>query len=92
MKILSLALVLISCLRSADAAEYRCEHYCSSWNQCYSRCAWFYSEQEMYEINQNRALQNLDRDTDGGRRRPSRGACIRAIESGVENGTYGCKD
>jgi len=93
--IIFIAAVLASCqqpLRSADAAEYRCSSYRPYWNQCFSRCAWFYSEQERYEINQNRALQNLNRDTDGGRRSPSRAACIDAIESGVANGTFGCRD
>jgi hypothetical protein len=84
--------VMASVIMPVNAAEYRCNTYCPYWNQCFSRCAWFYSEQEQYELNQNRALQNLYRDTDGGRRRPSRAACIAAIESGVANGTYGCND
>src|SRR6516162_7076539 len=84
--------VMASVIMPVNAAEYRCNTYCPYWNQCFSRCAWFYSEQEQYELNQNRALQNLYRDTDGGRRRPSRADCIAAVESGVANGTYGCND
>jgi len=97
MKILRTMLVaamLANCqqpLRSADAAEYRCSSYCPTWNQCFSRCSWFYSEQEIYEQRQNRALQNLDHDTRGGTRRPSNEACTAAIEAGVENGTLGCR-
>jgi len=93
--VMLVAVMLASCqqpLRSADAAEYRCNTYCPVWNQCFSRCAWFYSEQEIYEQRQNRALQNLNRDTDGGRRAPSRAVCTAAIEAGVENGTLGCRD
>jgi hypothetical protein len=85
------ALVLVSITTTANAWELRCwtNHY---WGQSYSRCVPWYSEQELYQQRQNNALQNLERDTDGGRRRPSRAACINAIESGVANGTYGCRD
>jgi hypothetical protein len=91
MKSFVFALVLVSITTTANTYELRCwtNHY---WGQSYSRCVPWYSEQELYQQRQNNALQNLERDTDGGRRRPSRAACINAIESGVANGTYGCRD
>jgi hypothetical protein len=50
------------------AAEYRCQTYCPYWNQCYSRCAWFYSEQEIYERGMAAAERNLDYNSQGGTR------------------------
>jgi hypothetical protein len=77
------------------AAEYRCRHYCPYWNQCYSSCSWFYTEQELYERGMANAERNLDYNSQGGTRRPSAGACTRALEAGVENSvrwSYGCRD
>jgi hypothetical protein len=96
MKKLMFALaILASVATPVGAAEYRCTTYCPTGNQCYSRCAWFYAEQELYERGQRAAESNLDYYSQNGTRRPPANACIRALEAGVDNDTrmsYGCRD
>jgi hypothetical protein len=91
MRKLIFALAIVTMTVPANAYEIRCwtTYY---GNQTYSRCVPWYSEQELYQIRQNQALENLYRDTRSGQRRPSQAVCTAAIEAGLENGTLGCRD
>ena len=89
--------ILASCqqpLRSADAAELRCvtDYYLG---RSYSRCAPWFSEQEIYQQNQAATVNDLDRSSRGGTRRASEPACQAALEAGVPahvTMSYGCSE
>lgn len=95
MKKLIIALAMLTSIAPASAAEYRCNTYCPTYNQCYSQCAWFYTPQERYERGQANAERGLDYNSQGGTRRASPYACTRALESGVDPdimSSYGCRN
>lgn len=95
-KTIIIALITLAALTvPANAAEYRCRSYCPTYNQCFSRCAWFYSEQELYERGQVAAERGLDFNSRGGTRRASPLACQNALEAGVDPDvmeSYGCRN
>ena len=78
----------------ANAYEIRCQtnYY---WNQSYSRCVPWYSEQEIYQQNQDATVRGLESSSRGGARRASEAACQRALEAGVTadvTTSYGCRE
>jgi hypothetical protein len=93
-KLLLIGTIVLVLTGSAYSAEYRCKTNCSS-GQCYSRCAWFYTEQELYEQGQRNGERGLAYNSRGGTRRASPLACQNALESGVDPDvmrSYGCRN
>jgi len=91
--ILVTAIITLSAT-AASAAEYRCY---TNYNggSSFTRCRWYYTEQEIYQRNMDAGLWNLQRNSWGGTRRPSHDACAAAIETGVANdvaSSYGCRE
>jgi hypothetical protein len=54
----------------SNAYELRCQTYYNG-NQSYSRCLPWYSEQELYQLNQAGKINDLNRSSRGGTRRAS---------------------
>jgi len=86
--------VLVGGASTANAAEWRCSTSFNG-NTSSSSCGWVYTQQELYELWQRKAIRELDYNSAHGRRRPSDRACKEAIEAGVENelaSSYGCRE
>jgi hypothetical protein len=80
-------------LASLSTASHAAQLQCGTTYGWY-RCREVYSDQELYERGQAAAERNLDYNSRGGTRRPSSGACNRAIESGMDPDdirSYGCR-
>ena len=78
----------------SNAYELRCQTYYNG-NQSYSRCLPWYSEQELYQLNQAGKINDLNRSSRGGTRRASEAACQAALEAGVSadvTTSYGCRE
>jgi len=96
MRTLMFALVAVAIPTLADAYELRCQAYYDYWNRgSYSRCQPWFSEEELYRQRQSNTINDLDRSSGNGARRPAQAACQAALEAGVSadvTKSYGCAE
>ena len=96
MRKLIFALTITMNAASATAGELRCQTYYDYWNRnSYSRCQPWFSEQEIWEQRQSSTINDLDRSSGNGARRPPQAACQAALEAGVSadvTKSYGCAE